>query len=71
METGYHAERYIVEQCVGCDRVDEGLCNTYPNPGAWFRHPGQYCPLASHIKPTSSAPKGKVRVGQQKQTKKR
>lgn len=64
----FHAERYIVEQCIGCDRVKEGLCNTYENPGAWFRN-GKHCPLASHIKRTSSAPIGKKRVGQQKQKK--
>ena len=68
---GFHAERYIVEQCIGCNRVTESLCSVYPNPGAWFRHPGKYCPMASHIHSTSSAPKGKVRVGQQKQKKSR
>lgn len=57
--------RYVVDKCIGCNRVDNSICTTYPNPGAWFRN-GKHCPLASHIKANSSAPKGKVRVDQQK-----
>jgi hypothetical protein len=65
-----HAERYIVAQCVGCDRVSESLCTTYHNPGAWFRW-GKHCPLASHIKSPAQVAAAKVRVGQQKQKKAR
>ena len=64
------AYRYIVEQCVGCNKVDNSLCQAYENPGAWFRN-GKHCPLASHIHSASSAPTSKKRVGQQKQKKSR
>lgn len=64
------AERYIIDKCVGCNKVDNSLCKAYPNPSAWFRN-GKRCPLASHIKTGVSSPKGKVRVGQQKQAKKK
>lgn len=56
---------HVVEECEGCNKVTGDYCEAYYNPGVWFRN-GGHCPLASHIKTTSSAPKGKVRVGQQK-----
>lgn len=59
------AKRYITDQCMGCSHVDNSICDAYTNPSAWFRN-GKHCPLASHINTNLSAPKGKIRVGQQK-----
>lgn len=62
------AYRFITDKCIGCDHVDNSICNAYINPSAWFRN-GKRCPLASHLNTNLSAPKGKIRVGQQKQRK--
>lgn len=62
--------RYIVHECVGCNKVSSSICEAYPNPSAWFRN-GKRCPLASHIETSVSPPLGKKRVGQQKQKKNR
>ena len=56
--------------CEGCNKIapeDHSRCIAYRNPDEMWRR-GR-CPLASHIKPTSTKKKGKVRVGQQKQKK--
>lgn len=63
-------ERYIVDKCVGCNKVSNSTCEAYINPSAWFRN-GKHCPLASHIEISVSSPLGRVRVGQQKQKKNR
>lgn len=61
--------RYIVHECIGCDKVSNGLCETYINPSAWFRN-GRHCPLASHIKHAVGTLKAtRKRVGQQKHRK--
>jgi len=55
--------------CEGCNRVTESLtCNAYLMPEGKWAHGG--CGLASHIKRVESGTQRKVRVGQQKQTKK-
>jgi len=63
-----NASRYIVDGCVGCERVDNSICNAYLNPGAWFRN-GKHCPMANHIKSPDAVAAEKKRVGQQKQKK--
>jgi len=60
----------IHEKCEGCGRVmEDSTCSTYLKPGIWWRIGG--CPLADHIKKTESGPKRKIRVGQQKQKRKK
>ena len=62
-------DRFIISECIGCDRVNNDYtCNTYFNPAAWFRN-GKRCPLASHIKTPEEVVAEKKRVGQQKQKK--
>jgi hypothetical protein len=59
----------IIEQCEGCDRVENGYCKAYINPTSkWVD--GKICPMATHVEQSSKKDK-KVRVGQQKQSKKR
>jgi len=58
----------IVEECKGCNRIDNGYCSVYINPKAKWRA-GKRCPLASHLI-TLVEDEGKKRVGQQKQKKK-
>jgi len=78
MTEEYTNENLVVEECAGCDNVVGDNCKVYNKPYIWWRHKdilggdkGYYCcPMATHVKRTSTAPKGKVRVGQQKQMKK-
>lgn len=59
----------IVEQCMGCNRVENDYCKAYINPASkWMGD--RECPMATHIEHESKKDK-KVRVGQQKQSKKR
>ena len=63
----------IVEQCNGCDRVavyPEGtFCSVFPDPSIKWRR--GTCNMATHIKTDAKGQEGKVRVGQQKQKKKK
>ena len=63
----------IVEQCNGCDRVtvlaDGSFCAVFPDPSIKWRR--GVCNMATHIKTESKSQEGKVRVGQQKQKKKK
>ena len=58
----------IVEECIGCNRIDNGYCSAYINPKNKWSF-GKQCPLASHLI-TVIKDEGKKRVGQQKQNKK-
>lgn len=58
----------IVEQCRGCDRVENGYCTVYTTPKAKWTL-SKICPMASHVKIESNKSGGKQRVGQQKQKK--
>lgn len=63
----------VIEQCQGCDRIrtrdgsEELYCSAYKDPNVFWRHGN--CPLATHVKVQEYEPRGKVRVGQQKQKK--
>lgn len=61
----------IVDQCVGCDRIEEGtsLCSVYVNPAERWKL--GTCPLATHIITRVETKPDKVRVGQQKQKRKK
>ena len=51
--------------------VDDACrCSAYAFPSSWWRD-GRSCPLASHFKLDAKDTSGKVRVGQQKQRKRR
>ena len=54
----------VVEQCEGCDKVENGYCKAYIAPAVKWAH-GRDCPAATHIELGDK--KDKVRVGQQKQ----
>jgi hypothetical protein len=56
----------IVTKCieVECDRIDSGYCKVYINPSAKWSHE-KLCPMAPIKIEESQA--GKVRIGQQKQ----
>ncbi|MFP5212018.1 MAG: PxxKW family cysteine-rich protein [Acidobacteriota bacterium] len=59
----------IVEQCDGCDNIEQGdKCKIWVNPAAKWRL--GTCPSATHVKVEAKQPEQKVRVGQQKQKKK-
>lgn len=60
----------IHENCKGCSRVmEDSTCSAYIKPDSWWRR-GK-CPLADHIKPEVVSDPRKIRVGQQKQKKRR
>ncbi len=60
----------IVEKCIGCDNiVDENKCRIWFSPTAKWRTGN--CPSATHIKVEVKGQEQKVRVGQQKQKKKK
>jgi len=40
----------IVEQCVGCDKVEGDFCKSYINPAMWWRNE-EWCPLCSTLIP--------------------
>jgi len=53
----------IVEQCEGCDKVENGYCKSYIAPAMkWVG--GVNCPMAVHLEKEEK--KKKIRVGQQK-----
>ena len=63
---------------IGCDHIDikdkalaneDCLCDAYINPSMWWDKRGG-CPLASHFKKQASN-ESKVRLGQQKQKKRK
>jgi hypothetical protein len=58
----------IVEQCEGCNKVENGYCRAYINPENKWKY-GRECPLASHLE-KKKLEYAKTRVGQQKQKKK-
>jgi hypothetical protein len=73
----------LVEECIkgriletpsetSCEKIDEcrDFCSVYPFPDIMWRN-GGYCPMATHSKPMVAKDTGKVRVGQQKQKKKK
>lgn len=59
----------VVEECEGCNRSINGYCKSYFNPKAKWRI--GVCPLASHVKLENKQSTEKVRVGQQKQKKRK
>ena len=60
----------IVKECEGCLKMEKHFnwwwCKIYRYPDAWWRHGG--CPFNTKIE---AQPVSKVRVGQQKQQKKK
>jgi hypothetical protein len=46
-------------------------CTTYVNPSNWWKNPTWRCPMGDHYRPDMVIEKGKGRIGQQKQKKKR
>lgn len=71
---------HIVEQCMipnekghVCERIytenGEKLCRTYAKPEVWWER--GHCPMATHNVLPEEGFVGKVRVGQQKQKKRR
>lgn len=67
-----YAHSPIVEQCLGCAKVSprEQVCVAYLYPATrWKSGP---CALATHVREqVDDKAKGKVRVGQQKQKKRK
>lgn len=63
----------IVEKCQGCDRAkpytDGVYCLSFPDPEVKWRT--GICAMATHIKLDAKGADAKVRVGQQKQAKKK
>jgi len=59
----------VVKQCEGCTNIDEGFCKKWASPAAKWRL--GTCPSASHVKVEVQENGQKVRVGQQKQKKKK
>ena len=59
----------IVEACNGCSKIVDENCSVYPNPQAVMKQKGKIG-CSFNIK-TEEKAKGKVRVGQQKQKKKK
>jgi hypothetical protein len=55
----------IVEQCEGCERIENGYCKAYTSPVVKWLH-GVNCPMATHIE-TEEEKKNTLRIGQQKQ----
>ena len=69
-ETFHHQP--IHEKCVGCERIhpEEKVCLAYLYPAEKWRLGN--CPMATHItEQVDNSKKGKVRVGQQKQKKRK
>lgn len=67
-----YAHKPIVEQCEGCDKVStrEKVCTAYLYPATRWKHGS--CALATHVREQmDDKPKGKIRVGQQKQKKRK
>lgn len=70
----------IVEQCIGCQRIEKlilngeeteiDVCQSYLFPEKKWRF-SSGCPLATHKQNIIEDQKGKVRVGQQKQKKRK
>lgn len=68
----------VVEQCLKgnnekdpvCSKVNENVCDAYAFPSSKWRN-NQHCPLATNIINEEEVTRGKVRVGQQKQKKKK
>lgn len=56
----------VVEQCKGCNKVENGYCQAYVAPAVKWAHK-KTCPAATHI--ALEDKKKKARVGQQKQKK--
>ena len=56
----------IVDQCKGCEKIENGYCKVYISPTAKWSN-GKVCPIASIAK--EEAEHNKVRIGQQKQKK--
>lgn len=60
----------VVDYTVEGGTVVETRCSAYTDPDIFWR-PGVRCPLASHYRPDLIAETVKMRVGQQKQKKRR
>lgn len=59
----------IVEQCTGCDNIVEDKCRIWVAPAGKWRM--GVCPSATHVKAEKKEQEQKVRVGQQKQKKRK
>jgi len=63
-------KKKIVEKCIGCTKVQEDdFCFSYYSPETIWRIGN--CPLATYISKSSDQEQQKIRVGQQKQKKKK
>lgn len=60
----------IVDRCAGCGNIEENVCRIWISPAAKWRL--GTCPSATHVSvEIVETTEQKVRVGQQKQKKKR
>lgn len=39
----------VIEKCIGCSRIVDNFCSTYPDPVLKWAY-GYQCPMATHIK---------------------
>ena len=53
----------IVEQCEGCEKIENGYCKSYIHPAAKWSH-GSKCPMSALFKIEQD--EKKVRIGQPK-----
>jgi len=60
----------VCEKIIYDDNLGRERCAAYINPSYWWEHVGK-CPLASHITEVSAKEKARIRVGQQKQRRRR
>lgn len=60
----------VVEQCIGCQKVNEDVCIAYPNPAMWWEK-FKACPLATHTRKVIQQQQGKTRLTIQKKKKTR
>jgi hypothetical protein len=63
----------VVDKCLeenGCDKVDHGYCRSYTNPEIKWKL-SKVCPAATHIKTEAQKRMEKIRIGQQKQRRRR
>jgi hypothetical protein len=69
MKPGPLHERCLEDK--GCERADRAqmVCPVYINPTGWWNRGG--CPMATHWRAEELSKDGKVRVGQQKQKKRK
>lgn len=63
----------IIDKCAGCNYVVGGVCSVYLSPSVKWRNyaRGINCPMCTTVVRGKATAKGKQRIGQQKQKKKK